>query len=169
MLSEQAEPASRPRRYTPPSSVGVTFYIHGEDIRFQILYSAASYTRTGERDEQGRFKGREYQRAELGGDANAIEVTSPVSHFLKPIASASISSQSAAVGIRGPDWRYSGVLMKQVGSPRFRCSTSRSGIPVANNTSATSGAMNARCFRSRCAASSNRVRWATTPGWTSRC
>ncbi|MCB1851453.1 MAG: helicase, partial [Gammaproteobacteria bacterium] len=77
MLSEQAEPASRPRRYTPPSSVGVTFYIHGEDIRFQILYAAASYTRTGERDEQGRFKGREYQRAELGGDANAIEVTSP--------------------------------------------------------------------------------------------
>ncbi len=43
------------RRYIPPSSLGFSFFILGEDIRLQILCSAARYERT-ERDERGRFK-----------------------------------------------------------------------------------------------------------------
>jgi hypothetical protein len=76
-LGEQAEPASQPRRYTPPSSVGFSFYISGDNVRFQILCSAATYTRVGERDERGRYKGNEYQRDEVGGDVGAIEVIAP--------------------------------------------------------------------------------------------
>ena len=43
------------RRYIPPSSLGFSFFIKGEDIRFQVLCSAARYEST-ERDERGRFK-----------------------------------------------------------------------------------------------------------------
>ncbi|MBK7646966.1 MAG: helicase [Betaproteobacteria bacterium] len=43
------------RRYIPPSSLGFSFFIKGENIRFQILCRAARYERT-ERDERGRFK-----------------------------------------------------------------------------------------------------------------
>lgn len=76
-IGTEAEPASQPRRYTPPSSVGFSFFIRGDIIRFQVLCSAAVYTRVGERDEKGRFKGNEYQRMPVGGDAEAIEVMSP--------------------------------------------------------------------------------------------
>ena len=34
------------RRYIPPSSLGFSFFIRGEDIRFQILCRAARYERT---------------------------------------------------------------------------------------------------------------------------
>ena len=43
------------RRYIPPSALGFSFFIKGDDIRFQVLCSAVRYQRT-ERDEQGRFK-----------------------------------------------------------------------------------------------------------------
>lgn len=56
------------RRYTPPSSLGFSFFISGESIQFQILYSAARYAsevRPGDRDEEGRFKRPEWQRQSL--------------------------------------------------------------------------------------------------------
>jgi len=48
-----AEPAVV-RRYIPPSSLGFSFFIKGEDIRFQMLCRAVRYERT-ERDERGQY------------------------------------------------------------------------------------------------------------------
>lgn len=82
-----AEPAIV-RRYIPPSSLGFSFFIRGEAIRFQILCYAIGYEdreRAGdehtERDEQGRFKKREWTRRELvagqGNDGDFINITCP--------------------------------------------------------------------------------------------
>lgn len=51
------------RRYIPPSSLGFSFFIKGEDIRFQVLSRAVRYERT-ERDAQGQFK-NDWKRREL--------------------------------------------------------------------------------------------------------
>lgn len=69
----KAEPAVV-RRYMPPSSLGFSFFIKGEDIRLQVLCGAVRYERT-ERDELGRFKNN-WARQQLGSGAaenNAIE------------------------------------------------------------------------------------------------
>ena len=59
-----ARPARR-RRYVPPSSVGFSCYVRG-DVRLAITVSAAVYRSVGEeRDEEGRFRLREYVREEL--------------------------------------------------------------------------------------------------------
>ena len=42
-----AEPAIV-RRYIPPSSLGFSFFIKGEDVRLQVLFSAVRYKRTGQ-------------------------------------------------------------------------------------------------------------------------
>ena len=55
----------RKRRYVPPSSVGFSLFVRG-DVRLSIAASAAVYKRTGDRDERGRFRSREYERTELG-------------------------------------------------------------------------------------------------------
>lgn len=57
-----AEPAVV-RRYIPPSSLGFSFFIKGEDIRFQVLCRAVGYERT-ERDERGQYK-FDWKRKEL--------------------------------------------------------------------------------------------------------
>lgn len=51
------------RRYIPPSSLGFSFFIKGEDIRFQVLCRAVGYERT-ERDERGQYK-NDWTRKEL--------------------------------------------------------------------------------------------------------
>ena len=51
------------RRYIPPSSLGFSFFIKGEQIRFQVLCRAAGYECT-ERDERGRYK-NEWKRKDL--------------------------------------------------------------------------------------------------------
>jgi len=51
------------RRYIPPSSLGFSFFIKGEDIRLQVLCRAAGYERT-ERDERGQYK-NDWKRKEL--------------------------------------------------------------------------------------------------------
>lgn len=43
------------RRYVPPSSLGLSFFITGDEIRFQLLCSASRYEYT-ERDDQGQYK-----------------------------------------------------------------------------------------------------------------
>ena len=48
-----AQPVGR-RRYVPPSSVGVSFYVRG-NARLRVTASAASYRRVRERGEAGRF------------------------------------------------------------------------------------------------------------------
>ncbi|ACF46093.1 helicase domain protein [Prosthecochloris aestuarii DSM 271] len=72
-VENSAEPAIV-RRYTPPSSLGFSFFIKGEDIRFQVLCCAVRYERT-ERDERGKYK-NEWTRKELAsrpGDDEEFE------------------------------------------------------------------------------------------------
>ncbi len=66
-----AEPAVV-RRYIPPSSLGFSFFIKGEDIRFQVLSHAVRYERT-ERDEQGQFKKNDWIRRELVSEQEGDE------------------------------------------------------------------------------------------------
>ena len=62
---KMAQPVRR-RRYVPPSSVGFSFFVRsGDGVSLHITASAAVYERTGERDERGRFRGREYRRKAL--------------------------------------------------------------------------------------------------------
>jgi hypothetical protein len=42
-------------RYTPPSSVGFSFFVQGKKVEFQVQYSAVQYEETGDRDEGGRY------------------------------------------------------------------------------------------------------------------
>ena len=62
---KMAQPVRR-RRYVPPSSVGFSFFVRsGDGVSLRITASAAVYERTGERDDRGRFRGREYRRKSL--------------------------------------------------------------------------------------------------------
>ncbi len=70
-----AQPATKRRRYMPPSSVGFSFFARGKEIRFQVLCSAALYKRTGERNEKGQFIDTKYQRSPMGGDEEAKTFT----------------------------------------------------------------------------------------------
>ncbi len=70
--TETAEPIRKRRRYIPPSSAGFSFFIKGDNPRFQVIYSAVRYERQGDRDEKGRFRTLEYSRIELGGEARAF-------------------------------------------------------------------------------------------------
>lgn len=69
---DEIEPTTKRRRYTPPSSVGFSFYVTGEVVRFQVIFTAAKYTRPENRDEAGRFIHTDYERVGLGGDAEAL-------------------------------------------------------------------------------------------------
>lgn len=73
-----AEPAVV-RRYIPPSSLGFSFFIKGEDIRFQVLSRAVRYERT-ERDERGQYK-NDWSRRELvsgqGDDEDFENISCP--------------------------------------------------------------------------------------------
>ena len=70
-----AEPAVV-RRYIPPSSLGFSFFIKGEDIRFQVLSRAIRYERT----ERGQYK-NEWKRRELiseqGNDEDFENISCP--------------------------------------------------------------------------------------------
>ncbi|MEZ5549029.1 MAG: helicase-related protein [Pseudomonadales bacterium] len=59
------------RRYIPPSSLGFSFFIKGDDIRFQVLCRAAKYERT-ERDERGQYK-NDWKRRELAAQGDQEE------------------------------------------------------------------------------------------------
>jgi hypothetical protein len=62
------------RRYVPPSSLGLSFYILGDEIRFQLLCSASSYEHRA-RDEQGQYK-NDWRRRKLvaGDDEEDVEI-----------------------------------------------------------------------------------------------
>ena len=62
----------KPRRYIPPSSVGFSFFVRGEEIEIQVLCSAVRYKKmeseesTGAgRDEKGRFTKDVWERIPL--------------------------------------------------------------------------------------------------------
>ena len=67
------------RRYIPPSSLGLSFFIKGDDIRFQVLCRAIRYEPTG-RDERVPYK-NDWKRRELvsgqGNDEDFENITCP--------------------------------------------------------------------------------------------
>lgn len=68
------------RRYVPPSSLGLSFFIKGDDIRLQLLCSATRYEHTI-RDEKGQYK-NDWTRQPLGADdgEDAVENVSCPAH-----------------------------------------------------------------------------------------
>ena len=66
-----AEPAIV-RRYIPPSSLGFSFFIKGDDIRFQVLCRAVRYERT-ERDARGRYTNDWKRRKLVSGQGDNEE------------------------------------------------------------------------------------------------
>jgi hypothetical protein len=61
--TEIAETITKRRRYTPPSSVGYSFFARGDLVRFQVRCSAAQYKNS---------KRNEYKRNKLGGDQETL-------------------------------------------------------------------------------------------------
>ncbi len=66
-----ARPVGR-RRYVPPSSVGVSFYVRG-DARLLVTASAASYRRVRERGASGRFVAHRPDADHPGGDGRETD------------------------------------------------------------------------------------------------
>ena len=60
------------RRYIPPSSLGFSFFILGDDIQFQVLCRAVGYD-PAERDQRGRFKNEWKRRDLVSGHGNDEE------------------------------------------------------------------------------------------------
>lgn len=64
------------RRYIPPSSLGFSFFIQGQNIQFQVLCHGVSYIPFKERNPQGRYIARGWTRKELAssrGDSEDAE------------------------------------------------------------------------------------------------
>ncbi|MDR0881640.1 MAG: hypothetical protein LBP55_03745 [Candidatus Adiutrix sp.] len=68
-----AEPATKRRRYMPPSSVGFSFFARGKEVRFTVCCSATCYERTGDRDDKGKFLRIEYKRSKIYEDAETFQ------------------------------------------------------------------------------------------------
>ncbi|MYA37074.1 MAG: helicase [Gammaproteobacteria bacterium] len=76
---EGASESAIVRRFIPPSSLGMSFFIKGDDIRFQVLCRAVRYEAT-ERDDRGRFKNEWKHRildSRLGNDEDFENITCP--------------------------------------------------------------------------------------------
>ena len=66
-VGTEASGVSRPtRRVVPPSSVGFSFFIHGNSIEIQLIPRAVHYVPADERDAEGRFVERIWNRTSLG-------------------------------------------------------------------------------------------------------
>ncbi len=64
------------RRYIPPSSLGFSFFIQGENIQFQVLCRGVYYMPVGERNAEGRYIAKGWTRKELAsgrGDSEDVE------------------------------------------------------------------------------------------------
>ncbi len=73
---DDARPATKRRRYMPPSSVGFSFFANGEEVRFQVVFSAACYKKTDARNQIGQFQ-NSYERTGIGRDEEAKTFTQP--------------------------------------------------------------------------------------------
>ncbi len=73
------ESTQKKRRYIPPSSVGFSFFIQGDCIELQVQASAVKYTRSGERDDRGQYKRKEWTRNKLIIEGEeAINLCAPI-------------------------------------------------------------------------------------------
>lgn len=74
----EAAGLSRPdRRVVPPSSVGFSFFVHGDSIEIQLTPRAVRYEPPNERDAQQRFVTESWVRARLGGEDEARRLPTP--------------------------------------------------------------------------------------------
>jgi hypothetical protein len=69
------------RRYIPPSSLGLSFFITGDEIRIQLICSAARYSKVAaQREDQQLASGgsrTQWERHGLGGDHEVENVSCP--------------------------------------------------------------------------------------------
>lgn len=137
-----AEPTAKRRRYVPPSSVGFSFFARGENLRFEVLCSAARYRRIdGARDaESGQFVGRQFERRELGGDAGAIGFAGPGRREIwpedgVPLAGLDVLMRPHADGrivtvslFNQQEWKVEGDDARQIGQDRIEKSLFEVGL-----------------------------------------
>ncbi|MDJ0862814.1 MAG: helicase-related protein [Gammaproteobacteria bacterium] len=67
----------RRRRFAPPSSVGLSFFVAGNQVRFQLIPRGVRYVSGKTRDKKGRFVGENWNREVLGGDAEGWNLAAP--------------------------------------------------------------------------------------------
>ncbi len=60
------------RRYAPPSAIGFSFFIGGDEIRIGVRCAGATYAAKGDRDGHGRYQKLEWQRNEVGDDCENL-------------------------------------------------------------------------------------------------
>lgn len=82
-VDTEASGLSRPkRRVVPPSSVGFSFFVHGDAIEIQLIPRAVRYDHLEERDVEGRFVAETWNRVRLEGDDEAWTLRAPTSGIL---------------------------------------------------------------------------------------
>lgn len=70
--------AAGQRRFAPPSSAGLSFYLVGSQISFQVVASAVRYKNVTEREQQtGRFGSLQYQRHHLSLPKESLQFKLP--------------------------------------------------------------------------------------------
>ncbi len=93
-IRRPARPVGR-RRYVPPSAVGFSGFVRGA-ARLSITVGAATYTRVGDRDDEGRFQSLEYERNAL--PEQVVAWSGPES------SDASVWEGRAGVDVRARPW-----------------------------------------------------------------
>jgi len=61
-LNNSVEPPQKGYRYMPPSSVGFSFFVRGDQLEFQVQYFAVRYEREGERNDKGQYISQSWKR-----------------------------------------------------------------------------------------------------------
>jgi hypothetical protein len=70
--SNVVEASQKTNRYMPPSSVGFSFFIRGDQIEFQVQYFAVRYESGKEPSEKGRYLSQNWQRISLSSDDDHV-------------------------------------------------------------------------------------------------
>ena len=73
-----AKPVKKDKRYIPPSSAGLSFYITGEQIKLRIYHNAVCYQKWSEREDHNqRFAPQKWLRQPLAQDDGAEVIFTP--------------------------------------------------------------------------------------------
>lgn len=67
-----AAPPLKTHRYMPPSSVGFSFFICGDQIEFQVQYFAVGYERGEKRSDEGRYLRQNWNRVPLSSSQDHV-------------------------------------------------------------------------------------------------
>ena len=69
---DAVEPSRKSYRYMPPSSVGFSFFICGDQIEFQVQYFAVRYERGPKRDDMGQYLRQSWKRSPLSSSDDHV-------------------------------------------------------------------------------------------------